>query len=164
MPDKTSSIHFLRFELDPEMRVALRGGAALCAGIDHAAYRHALEPMPSQIRDALLADLEREVPDAAARGPATRIRMNRRYDASDIEVLSGLNPVRKRPGMFTDTTRPNHLVQEVVDNSVDEAIAGHAKRIEVILHSDASVTVTDDGPGMPVDVHPGERSRVSRSS
>ncbi|MCA1852210.1 MAG: DNA topoisomerase IV subunit B, partial [Beggiatoa sp.] len=83
--------------------------------------------------------------------------MNRRYDASDIEVLSGLDPVRKRPGMFTDTTRPNHLVQEVVDNSVDEAIAGHAKRIEVILHSDASVTVTDDGRGMPVDVHPGEK-------
>ncbi|MGH8471897.1 MAG: DNA topoisomerase IV subunit B, partial [Gammaproteobacteria bacterium] len=83
--------------------------------------------------------------------------MNPRYDASDIEVLSGLDPVRKRPGMFTDTTRPNHLVQEVVDNSVDEAIAGHAKRIEVILHSDASVTVTDDGRGMPVDVHPGEK-------
>ena len=83
--------------------------------------------------------------------------MNRRYDASDIEVLSGLDPVRKRPGMFTDTTRPNHLVQEVVDNSVDEAIAGHSKRIEVILHSDASVTVTDDGRGMPVDVHPGEK-------
>ncbi|MGH8574658.1 MAG: ATP-binding protein, partial [Gammaproteobacteria bacterium] len=77
--------------------------------------------------------------------------MNPRYDASDIEVLSGLDPVRKRPGMFTDTTRPNHLIQEVVDNSVDEAIAGHAKRIEVILHSDASVTVTDDGRGMPVD-------------
>ncbi|MDQ3583874.1 MAG: DNA topoisomerase IV subunit B [Pseudomonadota bacterium] len=83
--------------------------------------------------------------------------MNQRYDASDIEVLSGLDPVRKRPGMFTDTTRPNHLVQEVVDNSVDEAIVGHAKRIEVILHSDASVTVTDDGRGMPVDVHPGEK-------
>ena len=61
--------------------------------------------------------------------------------------------------MFTDTTRPNHLVQEVVDNSVDEAIAGHSKRIEVILHSDASVTVTDDGRGMPVDVHPGEKVR-----
>ncbi|MGQ0594203.1 MAG: DNA topoisomerase IV subunit B [Gammaproteobacteria bacterium] len=83
--------------------------------------------------------------------------MNPRYDASDIEVLSGLDPVRKRPGMFTDTTRPNHLIQEVVDNSVDEAIVGHAKRIEVILHSDASVTVTDDGRGMPVDVHPGEK-------
>jgi topoisomerase IV subunit B len=83
--------------------------------------------------------------------------VNPRYDASDIEVLSGLDPVRKRPGMFTDTTRPNHLIQEVVDNSVDEAIAGHAKRIQVILHSDASVTVTDDGRGMPVDVHPGEK-------
>ncbi|WP_292756879.1 hypothetical protein, partial [Methylophaga sp. UBA2689] len=56
------------------------------------------------------------------------------YDASAIEVLTGLDPVRKRPGMYTDTTRPNHLAQEVIDNSVDEAIAGHATNIEVILH------------------------------
>lgn len=83
--------------------------------------------------------------------------MANRYQAADIEVLTGLDPVRKRPGMYTDTTRPNHLVQEVVDNSVDEAIAGHARRIEVILHEDGSVSVTDDGRGMPVDMHPEER-------
>lgn len=76
------------------------------------------------------------------------------YYASDIEVLSGLDPVRKRPGMYTDTTRPNHLAQEVIDNSVDEALAGFAKRIEVALHTDGSVSVTDDGRGMPVDLHP----------
>lgn len=79
------------------------------------------------------------------------------YAAADIEVLTGLEPVRKRPGMYTDTSRPNHLVQEVVDNSVDEAIIGHANKVEVILHKDDSVTVTDDGRGMPVDIHPGEK-------
>jgi len=78
------------------------------------------------------------------------------YDASAIEVLSGLEPVRKRPGMYTDTSRPNHLAQEVIDNSVDEAIAGHASRIEVILHEDGSLEVEDDGRGMPVDIHPEE--------
>ena len=83
--------------------------------------------------------------------------MNNRYDAADIEVLTGLDPVRKRPGMYTDTTRPNHLIQEVVDNSVDEAIVGHAKRIDVTLNKDGSITVTDDGRGMPVDKHPGEK-------
>ena len=76
------------------------------------------------------------------------------YDASAIEVLSGLEPVRKRPGMYTDTSRPNHLAQEVVDNSVDEAIAGFATRIDVRLFKDGSVEVTDDGRGMPVDIHP----------
>lgn len=76
------------------------------------------------------------------------------YTAESIEVLSGLDPVRKRPGMYTDTTRPNHLAQEVIDNSVDEALAGHAKNIEVILYKDGSLQVTDDGRGMPVDIHP----------
>ncbi len=76
------------------------------------------------------------------------------YDASAIEVLSGLEPVRKRPGMYTDTTRPNHLAQEVVDNSVDEAIAGFAKSIDVTLYRDQSIEVSDDGRGMPVDIHP----------
>ena len=79
------------------------------------------------------------------------------YAAADIEVLTGLEPVRKRPGMYTDTSRPNHLVQEVVDNSVDEAIIGYAKTVDITLHKDDSVTVTDDGRGMPVDIHPGEK-------
>ena len=83
--------------------------------------------------------------------------MSNKYDASDIEVLTGLDPVRKRPGMYTDTTRPNHLIQEVVDNSVDEAIAGHAKKIDVTLYKDGSIGVSDDGRGMPVDKHPGEK-------
>ena len=83
--------------------------------------------------------------------------MVKNYDAADIEVLTGLDPVRKRPGMYTDTTRPNHLIQEVVDNSVDEAIVGYASKIEVTLHKDGSVTVSDDGRGMPVDKHPGEK-------
>ena len=82
--------------------------------------------------------------------------MTESYDASAIEVLSGLEPVRKRPGMYTDTTRPNHLAQEVIDNSVDEALAGYAKKIEVILYKDGSLEVVDDGRGMPVDVHPEE--------
>jgi topoisomerase-4 subunit B len=78
------------------------------------------------------------------------------YDSSAIEVLTGLEPVRKRPGMYTSTERPNHLIQEVVDNSVDEAIAGYCKNIEVTLHKDGSVEVSDDGRGMPVDIHPEE--------
>ncbi|HEY7884846.1 MAG TPA: ATP-binding protein, partial [Cellvibrionaceae bacterium] len=79
------------------------------------------------------------------------------YSAEDIEVLTGLDPVKKRPGMYTDTTRPNHLAQEVIDNSVDEALAGHARTIDVILHKDQSVTVSDDGRGMPVDMHPEQK-------
>ncbi len=79
-----------------------------------------------------------------------------KYDASSIEVLTGLEPVQKRPGMYTDTARPNHLAQEVIDNSVDEAIAGHASKIDVVLFKDGSLSVTDDGRGMPVDIHPEE--------
>ena len=82
--------------------------------------------------------------------------MNATYDAASIEVLAGLDPVRKRPGMYTDTARPNHLAQEVVDNSVDEAIVGQAARLVVVLHPDDSLTVVDDGRGMPVDIHPEE--------
>jgi len=82
--------------------------------------------------------------------------MSSRYNAADIEVLSGLEPVKRRPGMYTDTTRPNHLAQEVIDNSVDEALAGHARTVEVIVHTDGSVEVSDDGRGMPVDIHPEE--------
>lgn len=84
--------------------------------------------------------------------------MSSNYDASAIEVLSGLDPVRKRPGMYTDTARPNHLAQEVIDNSVDEAIAGYAKRIDVTLFKDGSLAVRDDGRGMPVDMHPIEKA------
>ncbi|HTW73906.1 MAG TPA: DNA topoisomerase IV subunit B [Steroidobacteraceae bacterium] len=79
------------------------------------------------------------------------------YTASDIEVLSGLEPVRRRPGMYADTTRPNHLAHEVIDNSVDEAIAGYCKSISVTLHADDSLEVADDGRGMPVDIHPKEK-------
>ena len=77
-----------------------------------------------------------------------------KYTAEDIEVLTGLEPVRKRPGMYTETTRPNHLAQEVIDNSVDEALAGHCTQIDVVLYKDGSVAVADDGRGMPVDIHP----------
>jgi len=76
------------------------------------------------------------------------------YTAEDIEVLSGLDPVKKRPGMYTDTTRPNHLAQEVIDNSVDEALAGHASKIDIVVFKDGSISVSDDGRGMPVDIHP----------
>src|SRR5579883_1934679 len=79
------------------------------------------------------------------------------YTAEAIEVLSGLDPVRRRPGMYTDTTHPNHLAHEVIDNSVDEALEGYAKRIDVILHKDGSLEVVDDGRGMPVDIHPEEK-------
>jgi topoisomerase-4 subunit B len=78
------------------------------------------------------------------------------YNADSIEVLTGLEPVQRRPGMYTDTTRPNHLGQEVIDNSVDEALAGHATQVHVILHADQSLEVIDNGRGMPVDIHPEE--------
>ena len=83
--------------------------------------------------------------------------MNARYNAADIEVLTGLDPVKRRPGMYTDTSRPNHLAQEVVDNAVDEALAGHARNIDITLHADGSCEVADDGRGMPVDIHPEEK-------
>ncbi len=80
--------------------------------------------------------------------------MSKNYQAQDIEVLSGLEPVQRRPGMYTDTTQPNHLIQEVIDNSVDEALAGYCNAIEVTLHEDDSIEVADNGRGMPVDIHP----------
>ena len=83
--------------------------------------------------------------------------MSNIYNADAIEVLTGLDPVRKRPGMYTDTSRPNHLVQEVIDNSVDEALAGHAKTITVVMQKDGYVEVSDDGRGMPVDIHQEEK-------
>ena len=83
--------------------------------------------------------------------------MSKDYTSDSIEVLTGLDPVRRRPGMYTDTTRPNHLIQEVFDNSVDEALAGHASSIKVTLNKDGSIEVTDDGRGMPVDMHPEEK-------
>ncbi|WP_315043880.1 DNA topoisomerase IV subunit B [Faucicola mancuniensis] len=76
------------------------------------------------------------------------------YTSQNLEVLTGLDPVRRRAGMYTDTQRPNHLAQEVIDNSVDEALAGFAKNITVILHADNSLSVEDDGRGMPTDIHP----------
>ncbi len=83
--------------------------------------------------------------------------MSTTYTSKDLEVLAGLDPVRRRPGMYTDTSRPNHLIHEVVDNSVDEALGGHAKEISVTLYKDGSVEVNDDGRGMPVDMHPIEK-------
>ncbi len=80
--------------------------------------------------------------------------MAKNYDSESIEVLSGLDPVRKRPGMYTDTSSPNHLIQEVLDNSIDEALAGHCSKIKVTLHKDGLISVIDDGRGMPVDIHP----------
>ena len=76
------------------------------------------------------------------------------YNAAAIEVLSGLQPVRKRPGMYTLTDNPNHLAQEVIDNSVDEAVSGHASQIDVTLYQDGSLEVQDNGRGMPVVIHP----------
>ena len=75
------------------------------------------------------------------------------YNADSIEVLTGLEPVRKRPGMYTDTQRPNHLAQEIIDNSVDEALAGYADTIHVVAYKDGSLSTVDNGRGMPVDIH-----------
>lgn len=83
--------------------------------------------------------------------------MTNQYTSDAIEVLNGLEPVKRRPGMYTDTTRPNHLAQEVIDNSVDEALAGHASKIDIVLHKDNSLEIIDDGRGMPVDIHPEEQ-------
>ncbi len=83
--------------------------------------------------------------------------MSNTYNADAIEVLTGLDPVRKRPGMYTDTSRPNHLIQEVIDNSVDEALAGFARNLTLTLNKDGTIEVADDGRGMPVDIHKGER-------
>ena len=82
--------------------------------------------------------------------------MAREYTAKSIEVLSGLDPVKKRPGMYTETSRPNHLALEVIDNSIDEALGGFASKISVCLYKDGSLSVEDDGRGMPVDIHPDE--------
>ncbi len=106
--------------------------------------------MAGRVRETVAAQYHARLPH---RSPQ---RMNNRYNAADIEVLSGLDPVKRRPGMYTDTTRPNHLAQEVIDNAVDEALAGHARGIEVILYRDGSCEVSDDGRGMPVDIHPEE--------
>ena len=81
----------------------------------------------------------------------------KRYDADEITVLKDLEPVQMRPGMYTDTSRPNHLGQEVIDNSVDEVLAGYASQIDVILHKDNSLEVIDNGRGMPVDIHSTEK-------
>ncbi|WP_094751437.1 DNA topoisomerase IV subunit B [Psychromonas sp. CD1] len=83
--------------------------------------------------------------------------MSEQYNSDSIEVLNGLDPVRHRPGMYTETNRPNHLAQEVIDNSVDEALAGHATSIHVTLYEDQSIEVTDDGRGMPIDIHAEEK-------
>src|SRR5437762_7634549 len=93
----------------------------------------------------------REVSSSVGYHP--RAQMTTNYDSSAIEVLTGLEPVRKRPGMYTTTERPNHLAQEVIDNSTDEAIAGYCDEIAVTLHDDGSMSVSDNGRGMPVDKH-----------
>src|SRR5260370_42709301 len=91
-----------------------------------------------------------------ARTRSSNGTMTTTYDSSAIEVLTGLEPVRKRPGMYTQNERPNHLAQEVIDNSADEAIAGYADEITVTLHQDGSISVTDNGRGSPVAKHPQE--------
>ena len=82
--------------------------------------------------------------------------MAKNYVASDIEILSGLDPVKRRPGMYTDTSKPNHLIQELIDNSVDEALSGFCDEIFIVVHEDGSYSVKDNGRGMPTDDHPTE--------
>ena len=91
---------------------------------------------------------------------ATRQSRQGGYSEASIKVLKGLEPVRQRPGMYTRTESPLHIVQEVIDNSADEALGGHAGTIEVVLHKDGSLTVQDDGRGIPVGPHPEERVPV----
>src|SRR3989338_6131718 len=87
----------------------------------------------------------------------SKVKISSAYNADAIDVLKGLEPVKQRPGMYTDTANPNHLSHEAIDNCVDEALEGHAHRIDVILHKDHSLEVIDDGRGMPVDIHSGEK-------
>jgi len=108
----------------------------------------------SATSEVALLEIARALKATRARGTTTD---DQTYTAQDIEVLSGLEPVRRRPGMYTDTSRPNHLAHEVVDNSVDEALAGHCSRIAVTVYKDGSIEVIDDGRGMPVDIHPKEK-------
>ncbi|MBE8182821.1 MAG: DNA topoisomerase IV subunit B [Candidatus Portiera sp.] len=106
--------------------------------------------------DSLISDILKSKRTSVAKPPTdpTNKGGTNIYDASSIEVLSGLEPVYTRPGMYTDTSSPNHIAQEVIDNGVDEALAGHAKHIEVMVNAGGEMIVTDDGRGMPVDIHP----------
>ena len=82
------------------------------------------------------------------------------YSESSIRVLKGLEPVKQRPGMYTRTDNPLHIIQEVLDNSADEALAGYGKKLKVTLHTDGSVSVDDDGRGIPYGLHPEEKAAV----
>jgi topoisomerase-4 subunit B len=95
---------------------------------------------------------------------ATRISRQSRYSESSIKVLKGLEPVRQRPGMYTRTETPLHIIQEVIDNSADEALGGHARCIDLTLFKDGSIAVEDDGRGIPVGLHPEEQVPVVESS
>src|SRR5690606_31416670 len=137
----------------PRAEVRPRTARIPVHGQAHRRHRGKGRRLKSRVRNDQIPRLRRKTlesgPIAARRrrssGSGYRISMSNKYDAASIEVLSGLDPVKKRPGMYTDTSRPNHLAQEVIDNSVDEAIAGHAKRIDVTLYKDGSLEVKDDG-------------------